>query len=287
MKIILSRKGFDAGVGKVPSPIFPSGEMISLPIPEGAPNECAHEYTDIRMGDSSMGAIVQELTRGNIQPTALAHLDPDLNADSIPRPEGWKPVFGQSSAAESHLRKKNVGEGDIFVFFGWFRKVHQVDGRYRYVPHAPDLHVIFGWLQIEKRVPVAHRKTIPEWALGHPHCKYEPYNGNDSIYIAADKLNLPGYTLDQSGAGVFRKFHPSLCLTADRSSRSTWKLPRWFYPDGKKTTLSYHGDLTRWQRGDDVLLKTVGRGQEFILDCDDYPEAIGWLADKLCLSERE
>jgi hypothetical protein len=30
--------------------------------------------------------------------------------------------------------------------------------------------------------------------------------------------------------------------------------------------------------GDSVYLRTVGRGQEFVLDCDHYPESEGWLA---------
>jgi len=37
MKFILSRKGFDSKSGGYPSPIFPDGSLISLPIP-------AHEY---------------------------------------------------------------------------------------------------------------------------------------------------------------------------------------------------------------------------------------------------
>ena len=32
MKLILSRKGFDSTAGGVASPIFPGGEMYSLPI---------------------------------------------------------------------------------------------------------------------------------------------------------------------------------------------------------------------------------------------------------------
>src|SRR5215470_7476831 len=72
MKIILSRKGFDASVGKVASPIFPSG------------------------------ALVNDLTGGKIKPDTHAHLDPDLNKASIPRLAGWRPVFGQAGAAERH-----------------------------------------------------------------------------------------------------------------------------------------------------------------------------------------
>jgi hypothetical protein len=34
-------------------------------------------------------------------------------------------------------------------------------------------------------------------------------------------------------------------------------------------------DLKRWADG--ILLDSVSRGQEFVLDCDDYPEAQVWL----------
>jgi len=30
-----------------------------------------------------------------------------------------------------------------------------------------------------------------------------------------------------------------------------------------------------------VPLQTVGIGQEFVLDCDDYPEAVDWVVDLL------
>ena len=33
MKIILSRKGFDSGYGKIASPILPDGTLLSMPIP--------------------------------------------------------------------------------------------------------------------------------------------------------------------------------------------------------------------------------------------------------------
>lgn len=53
----------------------------------------------------------------------LAHLDPDLRRDALPtRPNGWRPAFGQSGAAAGHLFNQEVGIGDLFMFFGWFRK---------------------------------------------------------------------------------------------------------------------------------------------------------------------
>jgi len=54
-------------------------------------------------------------------------------------------------------------------------------------------------------------------------------------------------------------------------------LPKWMYPANGKKPLSYHGELTRWKmENEETKLKLVGRGQEFVLDCDDYPEAVDW-----------
>src|SRR5690349_16868847 len=141
MKIILSRKGFDSGTGKVASPILPSGETCSLPIPESKPDKRSRLYGEITAGASHLGDIVVGLTGGKIGWDDPVHLDPDLSFESIPRLAGWRPVFGQSGAAESHLRRMGVGEGDVFVFYGWFRQVECIGGRYRYMRGARDLHV--------------------------------------------------------------------------------------------------------------------------------------------------
>lgn len=37
MKLVLSRKGFDAATGRFPSPILPLGQLCSLPIPDNYP----------------------------------------------------------------------------------------------------------------------------------------------------------------------------------------------------------------------------------------------------------
>jgi len=40
--------------------------------------------------------------------------------------------------------------------------------------------------------------------------------------------------------------------------------------------------IIRWRESNaDVMLDFVARRQEFILDCDDYPEAVGWLRELL------
>lgn len=105
MKIILSRKGFDSAVGKYSCPILPSGQLCSLPIPDARPGQqkALRFYKDILAGEFPLGQLVNDLTRGRITPEKPTHQDPDLNAASVSRPPGWRPVFGQAGAAEAHL----------------------------------------------------------------------------------------------------------------------------------------------------------------------------------------
>ena len=278
MKIIFSRKGFDSAAGGVPSPIFPSGEMYSLPIPDELSPK---RYREIRIGGHNLGAVVHDLSRGEIKPARRAHLDPDLNSQSLERNAGWRPLFGQASAAERHLRNKRVGAGDVFLFFGWFREVtRSTTGKYSYVRGASDQHVIFGWLQIEQRVCSESMYALPPWAADHPH-----YDGNhkyllNTLYVSKEKLEWPKVATDKPGAGAFCQYSSALRLSAAGQSRSLWHLPTWFNPNGKNSCLSYHSNLNRWSTHDDhVRLRTAPRGQEFVLDCDDYPEAIPWLAE--------
>jgi hypothetical protein len=64
-------------------------------------------------------------------------------------------------------------------------------------------------------------------------------------------------------------------------------LPNWFYPHENTPGLSYHSSPHRWKMvGDTVLLNTVGRGQEFVLDCQGNPEAVQWLSQLLGLYDK-
>ena len=156
---------------------------------------------------------------------------------------------------------------------------------YRHVSGAPDQHVLFGWLQVERRILEKQVSLIPDWASDHPHCR-NVKRDVDSVYIATNKLTIQKREIGVPGFGVFPRYTPSLYLTDTGYSRSCWRLPRWFYPAKRKSSLSYHADLTRWNlEGNSVLLESVGRGQEFVLDCDDYPEAIDWLVELLTVGK--
>jgi hypothetical protein len=270
MKIVLSRKGFDSAAGGVASPILADCRMYSLPIPD---KTSPVRYEDI----SPHGRLVPHLTRGKVKATYGAHLDPDLVAGSIHRQPGWKPIFGQADTDQRVLEREGVGPGDLFLFFGWFRQVEQRDGVFRYVPGAPDLHVLWGWLQIGMVLRVGI-DPIPGWAARHPHVAQPEGRRFNTLYNAADRFTLDGGATDVPGAGVFGRYDDRLRLTAPGRSRSIWSLPGWFHPADGRTPLGYHGDLRRWSwDGDRAMLQTVGRGQEFVLDGDQHPEVIGWV----------
>jgi Nucleotide modification associated domain 3 len=267
MKIILSRKGFDSAAGGVPSPIMPDGSLFSLPIPHA---KGPLSYADIQTGGINVGRLVSDLTRGKINSRAKAHLDPDLRADVVSRLPGWRPMFGQTDAAQSHLERHGVGLGDLFLFYGWFREVRLRSGTYSYVRHSPDLHVVFGWLRVGEVVKNPRPANLESWALGHPHVAAD-LGTRSTLYLARARQ-----------AGVVDSVRADRILTAKGRTRSIWSLPAWAHPRGRSSTLSYHGRLDRWSRTrGQTVLHSAGRGQEFVWDSEHYPEAVEW-ADAIC-----
>jgi len=284
VKLILSRKGFDSSSGGVPSPIFPDGRMLSLPIPEQdewAEASYRITYEQLRWPGEPIGDLVEQLTRRSVSREHRAHIDPDIFAGSLTRGTGWRPIFGQSDAAQAHLENQKVGPGDIFLFFGLFREVELKGSFLGFASSSREKHVIFGWLQVDEVVqvvPVAACRARMPWAVYHPHVCSRGYSHN-TLYVASEHLSFDG---SRPGAGVFHQYCENLRLTApDQASSSVWLLPAWFAPAGHKSPLTYHRSRERWgtvtKQG--VLLRSVGRGQEFVLDCDAYPEAHGWLAE--------
>ena len=272
MKLILSRKGFDSANGGCPSPIL-DDRLCSLPIPD---DSAPTSYLQISIDKVSIGKIVEDLTRGRIKRNHRAHLDPDLRRDAIARAPGWRPIFGQAGAAQSHLAHQGVGPVDLFLFFGCFRRAEEIAGAFHFVRDAPKLHVIFGWLQVA-RVVAACNGVAAEigWARGHPHLAAPERFKNNTLYFASDRLTSIG--IDADGGGIFEQLRPELILTDTDSNCSVWILPRWFNPNGRPA-LSYHSKPARWTDLEtSTRLQTVGRGQEFVLDVDEYPGAREWL----------
>jgi hypothetical protein len=264
VKLILSRKGFDStpAYGACASPILPDGRMVSLPIPH---ESGTLPFGALRHQGLDVGQLVSDLTGTRVNRTRPAHLDPDLDPTARDRRRGWRAAFGQDGAAQGHLEHQGVAVGDLFLFFGWFRRVTKVRGCYRYLHGTPDLHVIFGWLRVGEVLRVGPDR-VPPWLSDHPHASRDcaPHN---TIYLA-DGPN---------GGGVFQKFDSSLQLTdAESTRRSMWRLPSDFLPRAR-TPLTYHGTPSRWTTAADACrLQSVAKGQEFVLDLAEYPGVQRW-----------
>ena len=135
------------------------------------------------------------------------------------------------------------------------------------------------------------RRPIPRWSretkvsiAEQVHNLFSDYRDDkNTVYAASTKLE-PGGDDDLceiAGWGVFPRFDQRLVLTNPNDAGvSNWWLPRWFYQDGNKLPLTYHPDRKRWRRdANHAYLRSVGRGQEFVLDLTHYPEAVEWLSD--------
>ena len=277
MKIIISRKGFDSSYGGVPSPIFPDGRIVSLPIPSqaGLPASMA------RVGESSLGDVIASLTDGRLGADTMVHVDPDLEKSTLSRASGWRSAFGQVGSAQSHLANQGVGSGDIFLFFGWFRPVEWHQGRWRYVAGVASFHSLFGWLRVAEVIKVEDkgRHDLPNWLASHPHVTHADQfaRKNNTLYVAGNEIGLEDSAQNLAGAGMFKQWSPSLKLSAQGKSKSVWNVPGWLEPTQERPALTFHSKRERWTRnGDSLNLATVAKGQEFVLDTSHYPEALPW-----------
>jgi hypothetical protein len=255
MKVILSRKGFDSEYGGQSSPILPDGTLLSLPIPQ---SDDIVKFTELFYGQKSYYEIIKELNAKNVQinTSTKAHLDPDIRHGCYRhRQENWKPIFGQSGAAQGHLRNQNVSENDIFLFFGSFKQTELINGKLRYKLGSSDLHIIYGYLQVDKIFSFGD--TFPDYAKSHSH--YAPIHKNlasNCIYVAKENLN---FNPNLKGADTL-KYSKKLILTKNGMTKSKWQLPEFF----KELSISYHTQNSFV----DNYFKSAGKGQEFVIQPD-------------------
>ena len=248
MKIILSRKGFDSENGGIASPILPDGSMISLPIPSND-SVC---FDDLKYEGKTYQKLIEELRFGKKQTIGNhCHLDPDIRKEITKRPKEWKSIFGQCDAAETHLENQGVKEGDLFLFFGWFKKTVEKNGNLSFVHGAKDIHIIYGYLQIGE---IAKGRNVTKYSW-HPHSAYP--GGNNTMYIASDKLIINGVDMGVPGFGTL-KYSEDLVLTYPGMSRTKWKLPEFF----KEVPISYHKKDSFKPLG---YFQSAHKGQEFVV----------------------
>jgi hypothetical protein len=112
-------------------------------------------------------------------------------------------------------------------------------------------------------------KTEAEYWFPMLLSKYD----NWVLYVANKQLELPGVRKDLPGGGAFEKYDDRLCLTEPGKNRGNWRLPGWMYPFPGKKPLTFHRTRRQWKKdGKWALLQVADRGQEFVLDCSEYPQ---------------
>jgi Nucleotide modification associated domain 3 len=270
--LVLSRKGFDASAGRGASPYFPEdGRLLSLPIPDARATRAARtRYADITFEAGNMLQLLRSLyPRRVFADDQLAHLDPDLSANSLPERDGgrFRGLAGQANAAAAHLRRQMVDVGDLFLFFGRFRAARSsVGGSYAFEPGAQDFHALFGYLEVANRIrlPDDRRsralKEARAAAPSFPHFlkRHKPAFA-ELVYVAREQLSFrPG----RPGFGLFR-YSDRLRLTRPNERLSAWRLPACF----DEVSLTYNPRTAKreWHRvGETVEFRAAGRGQEFV-----------------------
>lgn len=200
--------------------MLPDGRLVSLPVPrEGEP--CC--YGDLRLpGHQTYWDLARELgyPLGKRQP---CHLDPDIHREVLHRATEWRPLFGQRKGEQSHLHKWGVVPGDLFLFFGWFRRTTRgLSHRLAFDSAAPHQHIVFGYLQVAEVITVGPGTELPAWISYHPHAsaRYRSYP-NNTIYVARRRVS---WDRRLAGPGGLRYCGP-VVLTAEGQTRSRWKLP--------------------------------------------------------------
>lgn len=278
MKIILSRKGFDSGYGGYPSPILPDGTLLSLPIPDFKKDIT---YNDLHVNDQLkyidimrdiIGDEIKFENNGKVRLEAIGcHFDPDIRKTTMSRTKRWKGLFGQAGAARSHLKNSNVIKGDIFLFFGWFREVELIEGRYRYSPQDKiGRHIIYGYLEIGEEYQI-NKMIAEDWMQYHPHViRGKEAKDNDVLYVASDRLSFDDRYM---GYGSF-VLSDKVVLTKDGFSRSRWDLPNCF----KKALISYHSHKS-WKED---YFQSAAKGQEFVVEATS--EIQDWLKELIKVS---
>ena len=154
-------------------------------------------FEDLQHGEVDIGSLVTAITNGRMSGKNLIHLDPDLNFDAYryrkdrANWQQWRGMLGQAGTAQSHLNRQDVGSGDVFLFFGLYRRVAETAQGWRFVRGSPDLHVLWGWLQVDQKYRVADiRSNELPWARHHPHLSSNYRDKNNTVYTASKNLDL-------------------------------------------------------------------------------------------------
>ena len=282
-RIILSRKGFDSGAGgkakdgkelKVKDSILVGEDLISFPIPE----ESDVRYRDLFYGDDNYEKILCDLGYVFDNAYETCHLDPDIEYRKKEKTKNWKKIFGQTGSAAGYLCKSDikVSVGDIFLFFGRFRRAEKKNGKYNFIENESK-QIIWGYLQVGKILigdEIVKNETDYSW---HPHTK-ERYTKaknckNNTLFIAKDFLELEGVEQNKYPGASVLKYSPKRVLTkkSEKTLMSVWEYKD-FYDDK---------NIVRTKRKNAIVdqsgVQYKGQWQEIILKDDYKNEQLKWL----------
>jgi hypothetical protein len=283
MRLVFSRKAWDSKAGGKPNPII-DGQFVPLPIPKNK-----HRGGNVPLKDIYW-PLQPPISLDVLLGPQVGHFHPDpwLYPGMLKKQAGhWLPAQGHTatSPAHRHLVKEGITEGDIMLFYGWFRKAKFEQGKLTFEERSPDLHVVFGYLQIDE---ILENKDFPALTgrlpgLGdHPHLNNTV--GDDVLYVAKRFLEIPGLPTGViPGGGLFPQFDPRLVLTdqeGGNTKRSVWRLCGWASSD--PSVLPEMTYLKKWEREyPDCTTRNRGQGQEFVLK--PTPEILQWLVSLLKL----
>ena len=232
-KLILSRKGFDSGSGGCPSPIFPDGTMFSLPISSGD----REQFDDLQHGDVNIASVVAGITGGRLNGKQRVHLDPDLNFETYRYRktraawQQWLGMLGQTSIAQAHLDKQGVGNGDVFLFFGLYRLVGETTQGWRFIRSTPELHVLWGLLQVDRKYGVADiAPDIQTVSVKNDACgtKPSPWAGPPTCTPASACCCSDSHTCAAWSPASTAWMTPTGIRLCPRDARPRYHLNRWY-----------------------------------------------------------
>jgi hypothetical protein len=280
-RIILSRKGVDSAAGGIPS-LLCDNELLGIPIREP---EFKHTvtYGDVNLPEGpwssfkNFGELVQTLTvkkKVPLRADTPIHLDPDIRPELHQKPENCTEALGQCCEPDGRLRE--VGAGDLFLFFGWFANA-AINGKIVKLSDHQE-HTIWGWLQTKEPL----RAVAPSGNPAHPHeyPRKDPGGhdgGHNSLYYATASLT---FNASKHGCGPFKTWNEALRLThpsCRHGCRSVWRLPRFF----EKKLDGVNLDAIWTTDGDFVTVQPFAQQQEYLFAVPNDPEIQAQVADWL------
>ena len=111
----------------------------------------------------------------------------------------------------------NITIGDLFLFFGVFRKTERFNDTIRFVKGEKPVQIIYGYVQIGSILDKPDEIAEYKW---HPHAIGKHYNvNNNALYLPSDKLSL---CPSLRGYGIL-SYRANRVLTKPNENAAIWE----------------------------------------------------------------